>query len=132
MDTIKRVIERSYLEGIHERQDEAAVRDGFHKEFRMYVRDGNCVRPVTVDQWFDRVQELKRCDPELWEKPTTARFDQIDVSGECAVVKLTVQKGSEYFSTDYMMLYRLDDGWRIVAKVFTTSGLPSSAETSSA
>lgn len=121
MDDIKRVIEEAYVMGLHERQDEAAVRAGFHDEFRMYVRDEDGVVPVTVDEWLGRVDKLKAGNPELWQLATRVEFDDIDVSGDCAVAKLIVHKGPHYFSTDYMLLYRLQEGWRVVAKVFSTT-----------
>lgn len=121
VDNIKRVIEEAYVMGLHERQDEAAVRAGFHDEFRMYVREEGGVVPVTVDEWLGRVDQLKAGDPELWQLATRVEFVDIDVSGDCAVAKLIVHKGRHYFSTDYMLLYRLEEGWRIVAKVFSTT-----------
>lgn len=117
---IKRAIEEAYVKGLHEHQDEAAVRAGFHDDFRMYVREKDGVVPVTVGEWLGRVERLKADDPELWQQATRVQFDAIDVSGDCAVAKLIVHKGAHYFSTDYMLLYRLDEGWRIVAKVFST------------
>jgi hypothetical protein len=120
VDEIKRVIEDAYVKGLHEHQDEAAVRGGFHDEFRMYVRQDDGIVPVAVGEWLARVDELRADDPEPWQQATRVHFDTVDVSGDCAVAKLTVHKGPHYFSTDYMLLYRLDEGWRIVAKVFTT------------
>jgi hypothetical protein len=44
----------------------------------------------------------------------------VDVEGRAAVAKLEVYKSGVYFSTDYMLLYRFSEGWRIVSKIFTT------------
>ena len=120
MDEIKQVIEDAYVGGIHTSQDELTVRAGFDDEFRMYVKTSDGVTPVGISDWLRRVDELRADSPELWNRPTRVTFDTIDVAGDCAVARLTVRKGASYFSTDYMLLYRLDDGWRIVAKVFTT------------
>ncbi|NIV44636.1 hypothetical protein GWN49_07160, partial [Candidatus Bathyarchaeota archaeon] len=36
-----------------------------------------------------------------------------------AVAKLDVYKGTTQFSTDYMLLYKFKEGWKIVSKIFT-------------
>ena len=118
--SIKQVINDAYVEGVHERQDLEAVRAGFDPEFRMMVLKDGAVTPVMADQWLDRVRELKKGDPEAWSKPTSVEYVMIDVTGRSAVVKLNVFKGTRFFSTDYMFLYRLDKGWTIVSKVFVT------------
>lgn len=35
------------------------------------------------------------------------------------MAKLNVYKGTTHFSTDYMLLYKFNDGWKIVSKIFT-------------
>jgi hypothetical protein len=119
-ESIKRVIDTAYVEGVHERQDIEAVRAGFHTEFRMMVLDGNRINPVAVDAWLDRVDQLKEGNPDLWSEPTKVEYEMIDIAGRSAVVKLSVFKGTQFFSTDYMLLYQLDDGWTIVSKIFVT------------
>ena len=74
---------------------------------------------VALGDWLDRVQKLKAANPALWKEKTTLAYDLVDVVGEAAVAKFRVFKGDTFFSTDYMLLYRCPDGWKIVAKVFT-------------
>jgi hypothetical protein len=42
----------------------------------------------------------------------------VDVAAYAAVAKVQVYKGTTHFSTDYMLLYRFEEGWRIVSKIF--------------
>jgi hypothetical protein len=119
MEEIRQVIDRAYVEGIHTTQDEDSIRAGFDDEFRIYVKGPAGVTPLDVSGWLDRVAGLKAAQPELWRQPTNVVYDAIDIAGDCASVKLTVYKGETYFATDFILLYRLDDGWRMVAKVFT-------------
>lgn len=118
-EAIKKVIEEAYIGGIHERQDEGAARRGFHHDFTMFVLKDNILDAVTLDSWFGRIEQLKVDAPELWEAKTTSTFEFIDVSHDAAVVKLDVYKGDTHFSTDYMLLYKFEDGWKIVSKIFT-------------
>ena len=73
---------------------------------------------MTVAEWLERVEGMKRQDPEMWSAETRYTVDLVDASGYAAVAKLQVYKGEAHFSTDYMLLYRLEEGWRIVSKIF--------------
>ena len=115
---IKQVIETAYIQGIHRDQDEETVRSGFHQDFAMLVLRGDDVDKVDVAEWLRRIETMKAENPELWDAETTHRFELVDVAGYAAVAKLDVYKGTTHFSTDYMLLYRFGDGWRIVSKIF--------------
>jgi hypothetical protein len=117
-ESIKQVIKTSYIQGIHRDQDEVLVESGFHEDFAMLVLGDNIIDKVTVDQWLARVEVMKRQNPEMWAAETRYAFDLVDVSGTAAVAKLRVYKGEIHFSTDYMLLYHFEEGWRIVSKIF--------------
>ena len=118
-EAIRSIVEEAYIRGIHTTQDEATVRAGFHQDFAMLVLQDDTMLKVGLDEWFERVEALKADSPELWKAETRGDFLLIDVSGTAAVVKLDVYKGETFFSTDYMLLYKFEKGWRIVSKVFT-------------
>lgn len=117
-EAIKKVIEKAYIQGIHGNQDEKTVKSGFHQDFNMLVLQDNSVDKVNVDEWLERVDKMKEDNPKLWEADTTYDFRLIDVAGYAAVAKLDVYKGEVHFSTDYMLLYKFKEGWRIVSKIF--------------
>jgi len=121
-EAIREVIEKAYIQGVHGSQDEATVKSGFHPDFAMLVLRDNDIDKVTVDQWLDRIETMKADNPELWAAKTTRSFELVDVGGYAAVAKLDVRKGTTHFSTDYMLLYRFEEGWRIVSKVFAVPG----------
>jgi ketosteroid isomerase-like protein len=118
-EAVKRVIEQAYIRGIHGNQDEATVKSGFHHDFAMLVLRDDAIDKVTVDEWLGRIETMKADNPELWSGQTTHNFVLVDVTGNAAVAKLDVYKGETHFSTDYMLLYRFEEGWRIVSKIFT-------------
>ncbi len=117
-ESIKQVIEKAYIQGIHGNQAEELVNSGFHEDFAMLVLRDNAIDKVTVDEWLARVEVMKRENPEMWAAKTRFTYDLVDVSGYAAVAKLQVYKGEVHFSTDYMLLYRCVEGWRIVSKIF--------------
>ena len=118
-DAIKQVIKEAYIRGIHTTQDESEVRSGFHPDFAMLVLQKDELEKVDVDLWLERVESMKADNPEMWSTETTYTFDMIDIAGPAAVAKLNVHKGSVHFSTDYMLLYKFEDDWKIVSKIFS-------------
>ncbi len=121
-EAIKEVIEEGYIRGIHGNQDEETVRSGFHHDFAMLVLQDNTIEKVTIEEWLDRIEGMKAHNPELWAAERTHDFLLTDVAGNAAVAKLDVRKGATHFSTDYMLLYRFEEGWRIVSKIFAIPG----------
>ena len=118
-EAIRQVIENAYIRGIHGNQDEETVRSGFHRDFRMLVLRDDRIDKVSVDEWFDRIEAMKADNPVLWSAETTYSFLLVDVARYAAVAKLDVYRGDVHFSTDYMLLYKFEDGWKIVSKVFS-------------
>ncbi|NIS80234.1 MAG: hypothetical protein GTO14_08500 [Anaerolineales bacterium] len=116
---IKHVVEEAYIRGIHGEQDKALIDMGFHPAFEMLVLDQNEVEKVDVPSWLQRIEAMKQENPELWSSKTNHEFKLIDVAGSAAVVKLDVYKGVTFFSTDFMLLYKFEDGWKVVSKVFS-------------
>lgn len=116
---IQKVIEEAYIRGIHGSQDESTVKAGFHDQFAMLVLRDNALDKVDVDEWLRRLEGAKVDNPDLWNSETRHEFRLIDVAGYAAVAKLDVWKGETHFSFDYMLLYRFDEGWRIVSKVYS-------------
>ena len=118
-EVIKKVIEEAYIQGIHESQDEKKIKSGFHEDFAMLVMTNNHLEKVSIDEWLSRIEKMKNDDPELWASETHHTFELIDMANNAAVAKLDVHKGSIHFSTDYMLLYKFEEGWKIVSKVFS-------------
>jgi hypothetical protein len=118
-EAIKKVIEKAYIHGIHGNQDEEKIRSGFHEDFVMLVKKDNYLEKVTVDEWLPRIDQMKKDNPEMWAAETRYSFELIDEKDYSAVAKLDVHKGSVHFSTDYMLLYKFEEGWKIVSKVFS-------------
>jgi len=72
-ESIKQVIEKAYIHGIHGSQDEAVVKSGFHEDFEMLVLGDNGIDKVTVEEWLDRVEGMKRGNPEMWARKRVLR-----------------------------------------------------------
>ena len=121
VEAVKRVIEEAYMDGINRNQDKEAAKIGFHRDFRMLVLRDDELSKVSIDEWFDRIEGRKAENPEMFRnRVSRAVFHLVDVAGNAAVAKLDVYRNDEFYSTDYMLLYKFVDGWKIVSKVYTT------------
>lgn len=116
---IEEVVKESYIEGIHQKQDKNLALRGFHKDFEMIVLKNNQIEKVDIDKWLDRIEIMKEKSPELWQTSTDYKFYLLDNTYNTAVVKIDVFKGEIHFSTDYMLLYRVEEEWKIVSKIFS-------------
>jgi hypothetical protein len=117
VDAVKAVVTSAYVEGVHRQGDPALMRAGFHPDFRMYtLRDGK-VGIVTLEEWAERIgrsaRERKGPAPGV-----EANFTQVDVTGSAAVARVELHRDGKHVFTDYLSLYKLPEGWRIVAKTF--------------
>ena len=57
---VEQVVVKAYIQGIHGTQDEGQVKSGFHGSFRMLVPDGEGIRPVSVDEWLEVIEDSKQ------------------------------------------------------------------------
>ncbi|MBI9044986.1 MAG: nuclear transport factor 2 family protein [Anaerolineaceae bacterium] len=117
-EAIINIIQQAYIQGIHGNQDISLIQSGFHKDFTMLVLKNDRLEKVKVDQWLERIKEMKAKHPEIWNLKTQHTIEFIDYSGSAAVVKIKVFKGDLHFSSDYMLLYQFEKGWKIVSKIF--------------
>jgi hypothetical protein len=117
-DDIRRVIERAYIEGIHLEQDDAKVREGFHPEFRMLVRSDADVLKVDPQTFLQRVKDRRASDPGFFEEELTYDIPMIDVEGTAAVARIELSRAGKHLFTDFQLLYKFSDGWKIVSKTF--------------
>lgn len=118
-ENVKSIVEKAYIEGIHTTQNESAIRSGFHKDFAMLVYKDEGIEKVTVKMWLKRIEQMKKDNPNLWKAKTHYNSMQISITGYAASVQLDTYKGDTFFSTDYLLLYKFKDGWKIVSKIYT-------------
>jgi hypothetical protein len=116
---IKKVVEEAYIRGMHGEQDRTLIDGGFHPEFEMLVLEKDEIKRVNVDEWLPRISAMKDSNPALWSEATNYSFKIVDAAGTAGVAKLEVYKGDQFFSVDYMLLYKIEGKWQIVSKVFS-------------
>jgi hypothetical protein len=111
---IRDVVRDAYVSGVFIARDEAAVRRGFHPDFVLTVHQDDGVIVAPLDIWLDRL----KLDGVPSRDAVTHDVDFVDITGRTALIKLRLTINGRHRYTDYMGLYRFDEGWRIVNKVY--------------
>lgn len=116
---IKQAVTSAYVEGIQNNGSIDDIRKGFHPTFTMLRLVENDVKPYPIEEWI-AVIEKRRAEAKPDAKPvrTEAKFLNVDVTGNAAVVKLELYREGKHTFTDYIVLYKFVEGWRIVSKSY--------------
>ena len=109
------VVNRAYVEGVHLDGDAEKMRGGMHDSFVMFVRTDDGVNQVTRDAWIGRLKPRAADAPRPNVK---ADIVVLDKTGDAAVVKVNLFRDGKQIFTDYISLYRMKDGWKLVGKTF--------------
>ena len=117
-EAVRRVIAEGYIEGIHRAQDAAKVERGFHPEFRMLVRKGGEIVKVDPVAFLEMMIQRRKDDPESFALPLTFETPSIDVEGDAAVARVEISRGDGHLFTDFILLYKFGENWKIVSKIF--------------
>ena len=113
-ESVKNVIQETYVQAVFVKRSEALVRSGFHPSFVMSVHAGDEIIQASLDMWLERLQ----LDDTPSGDDVRALFERVDVTQNTATVKLQVWINDVHTYTDYIGLYKFDDGWKIVNKIF--------------
>lgn len=88
-------------------------RKAFHPDAKLFfVREGK-LTVWTSEEYIGRASGKPAAD----EAQRKRQIDSIDISGNAAIVKITLDYPSVVF-TDYMSMLKIDGQWKIVNKTF--------------
>ncbi len=116
-EAIKNVINNAYIGGIHNGGPIDDIRKGFHPSFVMMVLDNNEVKSVPIEQWIGNIEKSRAANKPAGEK-AVAKYNIVNVAGSSASVVLDLSRGNKRIFTDNLLLYKFNEGWRIVSKNF--------------
>lgn len=118
---IKKVIQTAYVEGIQNEGDLKKIDSGIHEGFNLLgVGEDDEIWVLPIEEWKKRVEKGKAEGkyPKPAEKEVTVKFKSIDVTGTAAVAKIDFLIGGKLTYVDYIALYKFEDGWKMVNKIF--------------
>lgn len=117
--SIRNVIQSAYVDGLQNWGDVEAIRAGFHPTFELLSKNkDNEIQKLPIGQWIEMVETRKAQNPKGPEFLTSAEILEIDITVDAASVKLDLIKNEKRIFTDYLLLYKFEEGWRIVGKIY--------------
>ncbi|MFN8257594.1 MAG: nuclear transport factor 2 family protein [Bacteroidales bacterium] len=121
IETIKKVIQTAYVEGLQNEGDFNKIDQGFHPDFELLIPGKNGeLEKLTLNAWKERIK-TKLASGEMPRKPenkVSIKFLFVDVTGNAAVAKFEFYVGTKLTFVDYQSLYKFDSGWKIVSKTY--------------
>ncbi|WP_133259516.1 nuclear transport factor 2 family protein [Pseudochryseolinea flava] len=114
---IKQVIQSAYIDGIQNGGSSEVIRSGFHPSFNMLRFTDNDIKPYAIEDWIAAIEKRKKENATV-PPPAVGNFVSVDITGTAAVVKLELFRENKKTFTDYLVLYKFTDGWKIVSKTF--------------
>jgi hypothetical protein len=117
-ESIKQVITSAYVEGIQNNGSVDDIRKGIHPTFTMLRLVDNQVKPYPIEEWIAAIEKQRKESTSPALPRAEAKFISTDITGNAAIVKLELYRGGKKTFTDYLVLYKFTEGWRIVSKTF--------------
>lgn len=117
---IKEVIQNAYVDGLQNNGDVKNIEKGFHPGFNLLGINDNMLTKFPIYSWIESFNKRKAKNPSVAaeEKLITCDYLLIDITGNAAMAKIQLKRNSELLFTDYLQLYKFDEGWKIVSKIY--------------
>ena len=115
---VQKVIQEAYADGLINTGNVDAARDGFHPGFAILGVRNNSLWKYPIYSWIESVEQRKEEGKIPPEEKVTFQYPLIDITGNAAIAKIEFFEGENLKYTDYLSLYKFEEGWRIVNKIF--------------
>jgi len=119
-EAIKKVIQSAYVDGLQNKGPVADIEKGFHPGFELLGIKNNELTKFPIYSWimYHQKRLAENPNPPTAEELVTCKFPLIDITGNAAMVKIELFKGGNILFTDYLSLYKFEEGWQIVSKIY--------------
>lgn len=119
-EAIKKVIQSGYVDGLQNYGDTEVTKKCFYPGFFItnYTPATNQITHTPIYNWIESVEKTK-ASGNVPARKISVEFDMIDVTGYTAMAKIRlIENGTKLLFTDYLLLYRFEEGWKIVQKTY--------------
>ncbi len=118
-DAVKKVIMDAYVLGIHNGGPIEDIEKGFHPSFELLGigQDGSTITKLPIYTWIANIKQARAAGRTPSVK-TECKFLSVDITGNAATAKFELIREGKTIFTDYLMLYKFNEGWRIVGKIY--------------
>jgi hypothetical protein len=117
-EAVRKVVTSAYIQGIHNGGPIEDISSGFHPSFNMLRLVDNEVKPFSIQDWIKSIEKNRSESQGGQSVQTEGKFVNVAVSGTAASVVLELYRNNKKIFTDNLLLYKFDEGWRIVSKTY--------------
>jgi hypothetical protein len=110
-------IKEFFVKGFYHDRDVEVVKKGFHPNFTMLALREDNVEAIPLSKMIEKLEKWKQKEPEIKNKKEF-KLSMLDVVGNAAVARLDAFSEGKCDFTDYLSLYKFNDGWKIVGITF--------------
>lgn len=117
---IKETIQKSYVDGLQNKGEVSDIEKGFHPGFNLLGVNRDMLTKYPIYSWVQshEMRKIKDPTPPSKEDKVTCNYLNIDVTGNAAMAKIELVKHKKVIFTDYLQLYKFEEGWKIVSKIY--------------
>ncbi len=116
---IEQVIQKAYIQGVFVEGNGETIRSGFHPSFVMLFRTEDGVGQRLLEDWISGIEKRRAEKKQPEKKPEVrGKVKVLDITGNAAIARVKVFRDGKHIYTDFMSLYRFENGWKIVGKIF--------------
>ena len=121
-EKIKKVIQSGYVDGLMNYGDTEVTKKCFHPDFYITILSNRGLAKYKLSDWIKNVEKNK-AEGNVPDRKVSVEFPMIDITEYAAVAKLNLyDNNKKQLYTDYLLLYKFDDGWKIVQKIYYEYG----------
>lgn len=118
-ESIREAITSAYQEGIANQGNVEAIKQGFHAGFNIIgLNNSDGLWKYPIYTWIESVEKRKENGEYPAKEKVSFKYPVIDVVGNAAMAKVEYYKSGKLQYTDYLSLYKINDNWKIVSKVY--------------
>jgi len=118
-EEIKQVIQTAYVDGLLNYGDTEPARNSFHPDFYISGLKDNQLTKYLLSEWIPRVEKA-RIEGKTPDMKFYVKFPIIKITEKAAMVQMDIfdKASDKQIFTDYLLLYKFDEGWKIVQKIY--------------
>jgi hypothetical protein len=116
-ENVRRVIQSAYVEGFQNLGGRQMMEAGFHPTFIMVLNRAGVLSDLPLERMIEIVEQ-RLSNPDYKHITVQANILDIDITGNAAMVKMELFREGKKLFTDYLGLYKFEDGWMIFNKLY--------------
>src|SRR5258705_496429 len=94
------------------------IRKGFHPSFNMLRLVKNEVKPFPIDEGIKNIEANRVKKAGATIAKVEGKFISATIAGTAGNVVLEIYRDGKKIFTDNLLLYKFNEGWRIVSKTY--------------